>query len=170
MKRAFIAIGTIIIIAAAYYLLSPIWRVIEVNEEIPFEEQVPISQTEAPTEQQENEPENIEPTPAPTTIAQTDFTPADHDVSGSASIITDGTQTILRFENFETINGPNLHIYLASDTSASDYIDLGPIKGTKGNINYEIPSDVDLATYNQALVWCVPFKVLFSYADLQIND
>jgi hypothetical protein len=73
----------------------------------------------------------------------------------------------LRFENFETINGPKLHIYLASDLSADDYIDLGEIKATKGNVNYEIPDGTDLEKYNKVLVWCRPFKVLFSYSELE---
>jgi hypothetical protein len=54
---------------------------------------------------------------------------------------------------------------LATDRSASDYIDLGKIKATKGNVNYGIPSDVDLEKYDTVLVWCVPFEVLFSYAE-----
>lgn len=76
---------------------------------------------------------------------------------------------ILRFEDFETVNGPNLHIYLATNLQADDFIDLGEIKATKGSVNYTLPSDVDLVKYNKVLVWCVPFKVLFSYADLDLE-
>jgi len=43
----------------------------------------------------------------------------------------------------------------------------GKIKGTKGNVNYEIDRGVDLEKYDKVLVWCVPFGVLFSYADLE---
>ena len=46
-------------------------------------------------------------------------------------------------------------------------IDLGIIKATKGNVNYEIPQDIDTTKYNKVLVWCKPFKVLFSYAELR---
>jgi len=45
-------------------------------------------------------------------------------------------------------------------------IDLGEIKATKGNVNYDIPEGTDLEKYNKVLVWCVPFRVLFSYSDL----
>ena len=67
---------------------------------------------------------------------------------------------------YETINGPNLHIYLSADLEANDYIDLGKIKATKGNVNYMVDHSIDTEKYNKVLVWCVPFQVLFSYAEL----
>jgi hypothetical protein len=33
-------------------------------------------------------------------------------------------QTILRLENFKSTNGPNVHLYLATDKAASNFIDL----------------------------------------------
>ena len=73
---------------------------------------------------------------------------------------------ILRFEDFETINGPELHIYLSSELGDERFIDLGKIKATKGNVNYDIPAGIDTSKYNKVLVWCKPFSVLFSYAEL----
>jgi hypothetical protein len=103
----------------------------------------------------------------PQVVAQGLFMPRAHEVAGTALLVKhDGAKT-LRFENFETINGPKLHIYLASDLSADDYVDLGEIKATKGNVNYELDSSIDTNKYNHVLVWCVPFRVLFSYAQLQ---
>lgn len=99
-------------------------------------------------------------------IGAGDFKPRVHGVKGRALLIKTGDQKIIRFENFETDNGPNLHIYLASDLSDSDFIDLGKIRATKGNVNYEIDTSVDTSRYNKVLVWCVPFGVLFSYAEL----
>ena len=99
-------------------------------------------------------------------VAHSLFTADAHDVMGTALLIEDNGKKILRFENFETINGPNLHIYLSANLDATDFIDLGKIKATKGNVNYEVPSHVDTTKYNNVLVWCVPFRVLFSYAEL----
>ena len=48
-----------------------------------------------------------------------------------------------------------------------DFIDLGKIKATKGNVNYDIPEGVDTDKYNKVLVWCVPFGVIFSYSELK---
>ncbi len=105
--------------------------------------------------------------PEPRVAARGTFKPRAHEVAGEALLIEGGDQKILRFENFETINGPNLHVYLASDLSADDFVDLGKIRATKGNVNYEIPASVDTQRYNKVLVWCVPFSIVFSYAELR---
>lgn len=81
-------------------------------------------------------------------------------------LIEDDNKKIVRFEDFETINGPDLHIYLSADLEANDYVDLGQIKATKGNVNYDVPVGADTLKYNKVLVWCEPFEVLFSYAEL----
>jgi hypothetical protein len=47
-----------------------------------------------------------------------------------------------------------------------DYVDLGILKGNVGNQNYEIPDDVDLSAIKSVVIWCRPFKVVFSVADL----
>ena len=93
--------------------------------------------------------------------------PSAHEVSGSVKLIREaGRGDYLRFENFETVNGPDLFIYLATDTTASDFINLCKIKATKGNVNYAIPAGTDLAKYDTVLIWCRAFRVLFSYAEL----
>ena len=99
-------------------------------------------------------------------IATGGFKPRFHSVKGQALLVETNSQKILRFEIFETDNGPALHIYLASGLSNDDFIDLGEIRATKGNVNYEIDASVDTSRYNKVLIWCVPFGVLFSYAEL----
>ena len=96
-----------------------------------------------------------------------DFKPRAHSVEGRALLIEDGDDRIIRFEDFDTINGPALYIYLSSDLGDNDFVDLGPIKATKGNVNYMIPVGTDISKYNNVLVWCKPFSVLFSYAELE---
>ena len=100
-------------------------------------------------------------------VAQGKFERRIHSVTGTALLIDEGEKKTLRFEDFETDNGPNLHIYLAADLGADDFIDLGPIKATKGNVNYEVDASIDTTRYNKVLIWCVPFRVLFSYAALK---
>ena len=138
-KIKYFIIGVIIILFAAWYLISPAFKVIEMEEEIPV---------------------NIE------LISQGDFMEKEHEVEGKALLLLNNQEKVLRFENFETINGPNLHIYLSADLEANDYVDLGKIKATKGSVNYNLDSSIDTEKYNKVLVWCVPFKVLFSYAEL----
>ena len=100
-------------------------------------------------------------------IAEGDFKEKAHHVEGKALLIENEGKKIVRFEDFDTINGPALYIYLSSDLGDDDFVDLGPIKATKGNINYEIPEGVDTEKYNKVLIWCRPFSVLFSYAELK---
>jgi len=47
-----------------------------------------------------------------------------------------------------------------------DYIELGPLKGNVGNPNYSIPAAVDLSEDRSAVIYCVPFRVVFSSAEL----
>lgn len=162
MKKALIAIAILIGVAIAYYLISPVFIQKTAEEDIfTPEEQMKLSELI-------QEPQNPElRDDALAVLAMGDFNPHDHDVEGSAAVIERDGRRILRFQDFETINGPNLHIWLSKDTSGDEYIDLGPIKATTGNANYDIPEGVNLDEYNHVLVWCVPFRVLFSYAKLQ---
>lgn len=90
-----------------------------------------------------------------------------HNANGDAyTILLEDGSTILRLENFVATNGPDLHVYLATDKRATDYIDLGKLKANKGNQNYGIPEGADLETYSNVLIWCEPFRVLFGSAEL----
>jgi hypothetical protein len=90
-----------------------------------------------------------------------------HNAEGIAKVVAlnDGT-SVLRLENFKSTNGPDLYVYLATDKSASDIVNLGRLKGNIGNQNYPIPGGTDLTKYNTALVWCKAFSVLFGSARL----
>jgi len=90
-----------------------------------------------------------------------------HDAQGDAYTIPleDGSN-VLRLENFQSTNGPDLFVYLATDENASEFINLGVLKANNGNQNYEIPDDTDLEKYNKVLIWCKSFSVLFGSAEL----
>ena len=90
-----------------------------------------------------------------------------HDAQGDAYTIPleDGSN-VLRLENFQSTNGPDLFVYLATDENASEFINLGELKANKGNQNYEIPDDADLSKYSKVLIWCKAFGVLFGSAEL----
>lgn len=90
-----------------------------------------------------------------------------HNVDGIAKILTlvDGSK-ILRLENLKSTNGPDLHVYLSTDKMASNFMDLGRLKGNIGNQNYQVPVDIDLSKYNNVLIWCKAFSVLFGNAQL----
>ncbi|HYU64744.1 MAG TPA: DM13 domain-containing protein [Candidatus Paceibacterota bacterium] len=95
-----------------------------------------------------------------------------HKGSGYAKLIEVGDKKFLRFENFEVVNGPDLYVYLSKSASPTgkieslgDYIDLGRLKGTIGNQNYELPQNIN--GYKTAIVWCKRYGVLFTYAVMQ---
>ena len=94
-----------------------------------------------------------------------------HDAQGQAYTISldDGTD-VLRLENFQSTNGPDLYVYLATDDKASDFINLGELKANRGNQNYEIPYNSDLTKYNKVLIWCKAFGVLFGSAEILLEQ
>ena len=98
-----------------------------------------------------------------------------HETKGIATIYGDGNgRQILRLTDFETSNGPDVHVYLVAANDARDndtvtrsgFIDLGSLKGTQGDQNYEIPAGTDLGRYRAVSIWCRRFGVNFGTAPL----
>jgi hypothetical protein len=145
----------------------------------------PAGETEpAPVESEAQEdaagdttsPEEAEPTPSgPVELATGSFVSRNrYTVTGSATAyeLEDG-QRILRLEDFESTNGPDLFVYLteagaADDDAALDaaFVDLGTLTGNIGNQNHVIPADVDLDRYDSVVIWCRRFTTSFGVADL----
>ena len=92
-----------------------------------------------------------------------------HNAQGMAKIIPlqQADTNILRLENLKVTNGPDLYVYLATDKSASDFVNLGKLKANNGNQNYDIPIGTDLTKYDTVLIWCKAFSVLFGSVELQ---
>jgi Electron transfer DM13 len=120
------------------------------------------------------------PTSAASTVSETilasgSFHSVAHDGSGNASIyqFSDGKR-ILRFTNFKTSNGPDVHVYLVAAKDASDsetvkqagFVEVGALKGNIGDQNYELSSDLDLNKYRAVTIWCKRFAVNFATAPL----
>jgi peptide methionine sulfoxide reductase msrA/msrB len=92
-----------------------------------------------------------------------------HQATGTVRVLQTEAGSVVRYEDFSTTNGPDLYVYLSKDKEATDYVDLGPLKATSGNINYAVPEDVSFDEYSYVLVWCKQFGVLFNYA-LLLDD
>ena len=110
----------------------------------------------------------------PTVLVMGSFIDIDpiHGAEGSATIyeLPDG-ERVLRFEDFRSKNGPDLHVYLSTEAPTGTFaglganeIHLGALKGNVGNQNYDIPADLDLSEYRSVVIYCVPFRVVFSTA------
>ena len=160
MKNTFYLLGAVVgvgLLGFAYYAISPLFITVVADEALPG----------VTTEVTEPQP-GIEPVagnaPMVARRAMVVETAA-HPAGGSAFIVEADGKHYLRYEDFKTINGPDLYVYLAKDLDAKEFVNLAHIKATEGNVNYEIPAGVDPAEYRYALVWCKQFSVLFNYAD-----
>lgn len=111
----------------------------------------------------------------PKESARAAFRPLEHATAGRAIVteFPDGRR-VLRFEDFETSNGPDLRVYLSAGSNdagfgkeyGEDFVELGRLKGNLGNQNYEIPAGTDLSKYRNAVIWCARFSVGFGVATL----
>jgi hypothetical protein len=110
-------------------------------------------------------------------VASGPFHGLEHDTSGKAVLLelADGRR-FLRFEDFETSNGPDLRVYLSEIPAGDDwfaygerFVDLGALKGNIGDQNYEIPEGVDLSRFRSAVIWCRQFSVGFGVAPLEVR-
>ncbi len=115
----------------------------------------------------EKTPENMT---SPEVLKQGSFKNGVHIVSGMVKIIKIENKNILRFENFNTENGPDLFVYLVKNStgtpSENDFISLGNLKSTNGNFNYDIPVNLNINDYKTITIWCKSFNVNFGYATL----
>ena len=102
-----------------------------------------------------------------------------HPTEGTATIYQIGDKTrVIRFTNFSTSNGPDVHVYMVAADDAKDaaavenagFVDLGVIKGNIGDQNYTLGSDLDLAKYRAVSIWCKRFSVNFGAAALRPTE
>ena len=96
-----------------------------------------------------------------------------HETQGMAAIYESANGgRVLRLTEFETSNGPDLHVYLVAAAGADDngtvteagFVRLGDLKGNVGDQNYELPAAMDLSKYRAVTIWCRRFGVNFGTA------
>ena len=114
----------------------------------------------------------------PVRLAEGDFISHEHTTTGSVAIVElpDGSR-VLRLEDLNTSNGPDLKVWLTDAPVIEGtagwgvfddgrWVDLGKLKGNIGSQNYEIPADVALEDYSSVSIWCDRFNVSFGAAEL----
>ena len=187
-KRTWIIVGVVVavpVLAIGWWLGSPLFLDTEVNEEFPMSANaiIPDDMTQGEVETEMDDAAESDTSASDempdsgnaASILSGQFEDFDnfHQGSGTATIyeLEDGSK-ILRFEDFEVTNGPDLHVLLVpnSDPANRDditgYLDLGSLKGNIGDQNYEIPSGNDVGGYGSVVIYCQPFHVIFSVAIL----
>lgn len=108
-------------------------------------------------------------------LISADLESAEHRTTGRIKIIelADGRR-VLRFVDLDTSDGPDLHVWLTDQPSGSawgsyddgDHVALGELKANRGNQNYPIPADTELAALRSVVIWCDRFNVAFGSAPL----
>lgn len=112
------------------------------------------------------------------TLATGTFHGKVHKTSGRATVYqqADG-KLLLRLTNFQTSNGPDVHVILVAAKDADDdanflksnteRIELGKLKGNEGDQNYLIPAGTDLAKFQTVSIYCERFDANFGAAPLE---
>ncbi|MFI9550501.1 DM13 domain-containing protein [Nonomuraea endophytica] len=160
-----LAAGLALVVASVgLYLFQP-WRLfttVTVDEALPV---VSVTPSAAATK----------PAPAVMELVSGEFRSHEHRTSGTAKILrlADGSR-VLRIEKLDTSDGPDLRVWLTDRPVTDDWfsvgkgrsVELGDLKGNKGNANYAIPADTDLDVFTSVTIWCRRFSVSFGAAAL----
>ena len=166
MKKWKVAIPVFVIaLFAAWYAFRP--ERLVVNRRV--DEALPAAPSASPAQ----------PASLTQTLESGTFYGVVHPTEGTATIyrMGDGTR-ILRFTNFKTSNGPDVHVYMVAADDAKDspsvlragFLDLGTMKGNLGDQNYILGPEVDLSKYRAVSVWCKRFSVNFGAARLSSDS
>jgi Electron transfer DM13 len=159
-------LGTVVVTATAAggYLLyaSSVDKVVD--------EQVAVAGPPPTVRTQTTPADGLEPVPVENVaLAGGNFTSGEHETSGKATLIrlAEGG-TVLTLTQFETSPGPDLRVYLVTGGAddLGDVIDLGGLKGNKGDQQYDVPASADRLTHRTVVIWCRAFSVAFGSARL----
>lgn len=168
MKKIALSLVAIVIIGLAWWLGSPLIFDKKVNEEMPLN----IESSKNNSEETKSEPQ---------LVLKGTFKNGDdfHKGSGDALVykLVDD-KLVLRLENFQVTNGPDLFVYLSENPSPANSeelhygqnLNLGELKGNIGNQNYEIPISTDIEKIKSIVIYCRSFGVVFATADTTIPN
>lgn len=130
----------------------------------------PVATTVVTTEPPATPPSTTSVAVEPMAVVTGSFFGIDHSAEGTATIYEQGGTYVLRLEDDTDIqNGPDLYVWLMTDSNWDDpdvYLDLGKLKGNVGGQNYDLPAEFDPAVHRNLLIWCLRFAVPFAAAEL----
>ena len=118
---------------------------------------------------------SVAESPDPVELARGEFVSLDHATTGVARVLelADGSR-VLRIEDLDTDNGPDLFVYLTENPASGDeaafddhHLNLGRLKGNHGDQNYDIPAGTD-PDFRTVVIWCDRFDSAFGAADLDM--
>ncbi|BCL13900.1 DM13 domain-containing protein [Micromonospora sagamiensis] len=116
----------------------------------------------------------------PVVVRQGSFVTHEHETSGRARIVRlpDGAYR-LELVGLDTSNGPDLRVWLTDRPVRTGvaawrvfddgrWVELGRLKGNRGDQAYRIPAGTDLTGLTSVSVWCKRFAVSFGAAPLDV--
>lgn len=97
-----------------------------------------------------------------------------YESSGTVAVyLYPDNRKLLRIENLSVVNGPNLVIALLTNPDpiaiadlGRDYQDLGPLRATTGNLNYEIPDELNIDRYRSVVIYDQQYGIVFAVAKI----
>ena len=109
------------------------------------------------------------PAPANVEEARGRFTSGEHATRGTARVIRLASgRRVLTLAGFETSAGPDLRVRVAPNGTTDGAVDLGALKGNRGDQQYELPRRFG-ARGQTVLIWCRAFSALFGSARLEAS-
>ena len=120
-----------------------------------------------PTSTASSSPGAATPPAGPVEVVAGNFTDQAHNTSGRATLIEQPTgDRVVTLTQFQTDPGPDVRVYLVPDPGGSvkDAVDLGGLKGNKGNQQYDVPAGAEAGA---VVIWCRAFTVAFGTATLE---
>ena len=88
-------------------------------------------------------------------------------VTGKAEIYKTDSMYEVKLVDFNTNNGPALHVYISKEAMPINFIDLGALKSIAGNQVYSVTGMPDFTSFTFISIHCVAFNHLFGYAPLK---
>ncbi len=114
----------------------------------------------------------------PAVIREGSFVTHEHDTTGTARLVRDpdGSHR-LELAGLATSDGPDLRVWLSDQPVRTGsagwhvfddgkYVELGRLKGNRGDQVYRLAADVDPGDYLSVSIWCKRFAVSFGAAPL----
>lgn len=82
---------------------------------------------------------------------------------GTAVIYNSGNMNFLRFEDFGVTSGIDQRVYLTKDGAVATGIDLGALRASRGEQNYDI-TGIDTEIYNILIIYSKTFDTYYAHA------
>lgn len=119
------------------------------------------------------------PPAGPVIVRQGSFVTHEHETTGTARLVrtSDGGHQ-LELVGLDTSDGPDLRVWLTDQKVNTGvpawrvfddgrHLELGRLKGNRGDQVYRLPADADPDAYRSITIWCARFSVSFGAAALQ---